>query len=160
MKHRVVGRRLDRTTEHRTAMLRNLVTSLLDHERIKTTAPKAKELKRFADKIITLGKKGTPHARRTAAVEIHDTATLEKLFGDVAERCRSRPGGYTRIIRIGNRVGDNAPMAVIELVDRKKAAAEGEEKVEAKGAKKAAPKAEKAAAPKAAKKKAAKGEEK
>ncbi len=139
MKHRVVGRRLDRTTEHRTAMLRNLVTSLLDHERIKTTAPKAKELKRFADKIITLGKKGTAHARRTAAVEIHDTAVLEKLFGDVAERFKSRPGGYTRIIRIGNRVGDNAQMAMIELVDRKKAAAEGEEKGEAKAEKKAAP---------------------
>ncbi len=146
MKHRVVGRRLDRTTEHRTAMLRNLVTSLLDHERIKTTAPKAKELKRFADKIITLGKKGTAHARRTAAVEIHDTAVLEKLFGDVAERFKSRPGGYTRIIRVGNRAGDNAEMALIELVDRKVASAETEEKGE--GGKKAAPKA---AAKKAAK---------
>src|SRR5512145_1372386 len=134
MKHRVVGRRLDRTTEHRTAMLRNLVTSLLDHERIKTTAPKAKELKRFADKIITLGKKGTAHARRTAATEIRDTAILEKLFGDVAVRFKSRPGGYTRITRIANRVGDNAEMAVIELVDRKAAAAEGDEKPEAKAA--------------------------
>ncbi len=149
MKHRVVGRRLDRTTEHRTAMLRNLVTSLLDHERIKTTAPKAKELKRFADKIITLGKKGTAHARRTAAVEIHDTAVLEKLFGDLAERFKARPGGYTRLVRIANRVGDNAEMAVIELVDRKKAAAEGEK-----------PEAEKKAAPKAAKKKAAAAGEK
>jgi large subunit ribosomal protein L17 len=156
MKHRVVGRRLDRTTEHRTAMLRNLVTSLLDHERIKTTAPKAKELKRFVDKIITLGKKGSPHARRTAAVHVRDTAVLEKLFGDVAERYKSRPGGYTRIIRVANRVGDNAEMAVIELVDRKKAVAEGEEKAEGKAEKKAAPKA----APKAAKKKVAKGEEK
>jgi large subunit ribosomal protein L17 len=154
MKHRVVGRRLDRTTEHRTAMLRNLVTSLLEHERIKTTAPKAKELKRFADKIITLGKKGTAHARRIAAADVKDTAILEKLFGDVAERFKSRPGGYTRIIRVGNRVGDNAEMAYIELVDRKKAAAEGEEKAEAKAEKKAAPKA----APKAAKKKAAAGE--
>ncbi len=159
MKHRVVGRRLDRTTEHRTAMLRNLVTSLLDHERIKTTAPKAKELKRFADKIITLGKKGTAHARRTAAVEIHDTAVLEKLFGDVAERFKSRPGGYTRIVRVGRRAGDNAEMAVIELVDRKQAATEGEEKAEAKGDKKAAPKAA-PKAEKAPKKKAAKGEEK
>ena len=146
MKHRVVGRRLDRTTEHRTAMLRNLVTSLLDHERIKTTAPKAKELKRFADKIITLGKKGTAHARRTAAADVRDTAVLEKLFGDVAERFKSRPGGYTRIIRVGNRVGDNAEMAYIELVDRKKAKAEGEAaegEADAKGAKKAPAKAAK-----------------
>ena len=157
MKHRVVGRRLDRTTEHRTAMFRNLVTSLLEHERIKTTTPKAKELKRFADKIITLGKKGTAHARRIAAADVRDTAVLDKLFGEVAERFKSRPGGYTRIVRVGNRAGDNAEMAVIELVDRKKAAAEGEEKAEAKGGKKAE---KKAAAPKAPKKKAAKGEEK
>jgi large subunit ribosomal protein L17 len=167
MKHRVVGRRLDRTTEHRTAMLRNLVTSLLEHEKIKTTTPKAKELKRFADKIITLGKKGTAHSRRVAARDVRDTTILEKLFGDVAVRFKPRPGGYTRIIRVGRRAGDNADMAVIELVDRKKGAAEGEgtEKVEAKAEKKAekkaaAPKAEKAAAPKAAKKKAGKGEEK
>jgi large subunit ribosomal protein L17 len=153
MKHRVVGRRLDRTTEHRTAMLRNLVTSLLEHEKIKTTTPKAKELKRFADKIITLGKKGTAHARRTAAQDVRDLAILEKLFGDVAERFKARPGGYTRIIRVGRRAGDNAEMSVIELVDRKKAAVEGEEKGEAKVEKKAA-------APKAAKKKAGKGEEK
>jgi large subunit ribosomal protein L17 len=147
MKHRVVGRRLDRTTEHRTAMLRNLVTSLLEHEKIKTTTPKAKELKRFADKIITLGKKGTAHSRRVAARDVRDTTILEKLFGDVAVRFKTRPGGYTRIIRVGRRAGDNADMAVIELVDRKKGAAEGEgtEKVEAKAEKKAE---KKAAAPK------------
>ena len=156
MKHRVVGRRLDRTTEHRTAMLRNLVTSLLEHERIKTTTPKAKELKRFADKIITLGKKGTAHARRTAAADVKSPEILAKLFDDVAERFKSRPGGYTRIIRVGNRVGDNASMAFIELVDRKKAVAEGEEKAEAKTEAKPAKKA----APKAAKKKAAQAEEK
>lgn len=143
MKHRVVGRRLDRTTEHRTAMLRNLVTSLLEHERIKTTTPKAKELKRFVDKIITLGKKGTPHARRTAAVDVKSPAILAKLFGDVAERFKTRPGGYTRIIRVGRRVGDNADMSMIELVDRKKGAVEGEDKGEAKAEKKAAPKAAK-----------------
>jgi len=152
MKHRVVGRRLDRTTEHRTAMLRNLVTSLFRHERIVTTTPKAKELKRFADKAITLGKKGTAHARRNAAIDIRDTEMLEKLFGDLATRFKARPGGYTRIVRVGNRVGDNADMSVIELVDRKKAAVEGEEKSEAK--------AEKKAAPKAARKKADKGGEK
>ena len=144
MKHRVVGRRLDRTTEHRTAMFRNLVTSLLEHERIKTTTPKAKELKRFADKVITLGKKGTAHARRTAAVDIRDTEMLEKLFGDLAPRFKARAGGYTRIIRVGRRVGDNADMAMIELVDRKAAAAEGEAKPEA--GKKAAKKPAKAEA--------------
>jgi len=151
MKHRVVGRRLDRTTEHRTAMLRNLVSSLLEHEKIKTTTPKAKELKRFADKIITLGKKGTAHARRTAAVHVKSPAILEKLFDDVAVRFKGRPGGYTRIVRVANRVGDNAPMAFIELVDRKKPAAEGEEKAPAKGEKKVAAKGEKAAPKKAAK---------
>jgi large subunit ribosomal protein L17 len=124
MKHRVVGRRLDRTTEHRTAMLRNLVTSLLEHERIKTTTPKAKELKRFADKIITLGKKGTAHARRTAAADVKTPAILAKLFDDVAVRFKTRPGGYTRIIRVGRRAGDNADMSMIELVDRKKGAVE------------------------------------
>lgn len=162
MKHRVVGRRLDRTTEHRTAMLRNLVTSLLEHERIKTTTPKAKELKRFADKIITLGKKGTAHARRTAAADVKTPAILAKLFDDVAVRFKSRPGGYTRIIRVGRRAGDNADMSMIELVDRKQGAAEGEDKAEAKAEKKGDKKAAapKAAAPKAAKKKAAAGEEK
>jgi large subunit ribosomal protein L17 len=155
MKHRVVGRRLDRTTEHRTAMLRNLVTSLLRHERIKTTTPKAKELKRFVDKIVTLGKKGTAHARRTAARDVRDMAVLEKLFGELAGRFKARPGGYSRIVRVGRRAGDNADLSIIELVDRKAAAAGDEEKAE---------KAEKGAAKKApakgAKKAAAKGEEK
>jgi large subunit ribosomal protein L17 len=147
MKHRVVGRRLDRTTEHRTAMFRNMVTSLFRHERIVTTTPKAKELKRFADKVITLAKRATPHARRIANRDVRDVEVLNKLFGTLAERFKARPGGYTRVVRVGNRVGDNAEMAVIELVDRAPAA-EGED--EEKGAKKAkAPKAEKA--PKAAK---------
>jgi large subunit ribosomal protein L17 len=149
MKHRVVGRRLDRTTEHRTAMLRNLVTSLFRHERITTTTPKAKELKRFADKIVTLAKRGTPHSRRIANREVRDVEILNKLFGSIADRFKARPGGYTRLVRVGNRVGDNAELAVIELVDRTPAAPEaGEEK----GAKKAKGKeAEKA--PKAEKKK-------
>ena len=144
MKHRVVGRRLDRTTEHRTAMFRNMVTSLLQHERITTTTPKAKELKRFADKIITLAKRGTPHARRIANRDVRDVEVLNKLFGTLAERFKTRPGGYTRIVRVGRRAGDNAEHAVIELLDRAPAAAEeGEEKGEAKAAK--APKAAKAA---------------
>jgi len=122
MKHRVVGRRLDRTTEHRTAMFRNMVTSLLRHERITTTAPKAKELKRIADKIVTLAKRGSPNARRIAYRDVRDAEVLEKLFGPLKERYAARAGGYTRIIRIGRRRGDNAEMAVIELVDRAPAA--------------------------------------
>jgi large subunit ribosomal protein L17 len=143
MKHRVVGRRLDRTTEHRTAMLRNLVTSLLRHERIKTTTPKAKELKRFADKIITLAKKGGAHHRRIANRDVKDVEVLNKLFGPVADRFKTRPGGYTRIVRVGRRAGDAAEMAMIELVDRAPAgeAAGGDEVKAAKADKK--PKAEK-----------------
>ncbi len=156
MKHRVVGRRLDRTTEHRTAMFRNMVTSLFRHERITTTTPKAKELKRFADKIVTLAKRATPHARRIAHRDVRDIEVLNKLFGPIAERFKARPGGYTRLIRVGRRAGDNAELAVIELVDRAPAeAAEGEEKAEAKGEKKPAKaKAPKAAKPEKAEKKA------
>jgi large subunit ribosomal protein L17 len=158
MKHRVVGRRLDRTTEHRTAMLRNLVTSLFRHERITTTTPKAKELKRFADKVITLAKRGTAHARRVANRDVRDVEVLNKLFGALADRYKARPGGYTRLVRVGNRAGDNAEMAVIELVDRAPAAEPGEG--EEKGAKKAAKAKGAEKAPKAEKKpKKAKAEE-
>jgi large subunit ribosomal protein L17 len=146
MKHRVVGRRLDRTTEHRTAMFRNMVTSLLRHERITTTTPKAKELKRFADKIITLAKRATPHARRIANRDVRDVEVLNKLFGPIADRYKARPGGYTRLIRVGRRVGDNAELAIIELVDRGAAAAP-EADAGAKAEK--APKAKAAKAPKA-----------
>jgi large subunit ribosomal protein L17 len=118
MKHRVAGRRLDRTTEHRTAMFRNMVTSLIKHERIVTTTPKAKELKRIADKIITLAKKGGTHARRLAFRDVRDPEALGKLFATLAPRFAARPGGYTRIVRVANRVGDNAEMAMIELVER------------------------------------------
>ena len=141
MKHRVAGRRLDRTTEHRTAMFRNQVASLLRHERIHTTTPKAKELKRIFDKVVTLGKKGTPHARRVAFRDLRDAEMIEKLFGPIAERYAKRTGGYTRIIRTGKRHGDNADMAYIELVDRAPAGGTGE-----------AEKAEKAEKPEAAKK--------
>jgi large subunit ribosomal protein L17 len=145
MKHRVAGRRLDRTTEHRTAMFRNMVTSLIKHERIVTTTPKAKELKRIADKIITLAKRGSPHHRRIANRDVRDVEVLNKLFGPIAQRFAARPGGYTRVVRVGRRVGDNAEMAVIELVERSAAAAaEGDEaKPAEKGAK--AAKAEKPA---------------
>jgi large subunit ribosomal protein L17 len=136
MKHRVAGRRLDRTTEHRTAMFRNMVTSLIEHERITTTTPKAKELKRIADKVITLAKKGGTHARRLAFKDVRDPAALAKLFDTLGPRFMARPGGYTRIIRVANRVGDNAEMAVIELVEKTPAAPEqGEDKGEGKKAK-------------------------
>ncbi len=122
MKHRIVGRRLDRTTEHRTAMLKNMATSLFRHERIVTTTPKAKELKRYSERLITLAKKGSPHARRQAHVEIRDVEVLNKLFGTLGPRFASRAGGYTRLVRVGRRAGDNAEMAVIELVERTPAA--------------------------------------
>jgi large subunit ribosomal protein L17 len=124
MKHRIVGRRLDRTTEHRTAMFRNLVTSLFRHERIVTTTPKAKEIKRFADKFITLAKQGTQHARRQANRDVRDVEVLNKLFDTLGPRFKSRPGGYTRVVHVGRRVGDAAPMSVIELVERSAPAAE------------------------------------
>src|SRR5919198_135984 len=118
MKHRVVGRRLDRTTEHRTAMFRNLVTSLFRHERIVTTTPKAKEIKRFADRFITLAKQGTPHARRLANRDVRDVEVLNKLFETLGPRFKDRAGGYTRVVRVGRRTGDAAEMAMIELVER------------------------------------------
>ena len=135
MKHRVVGRRLDRTTEHRTAMFRNLVTSLFRHERIVTTTPKAKEIKRFADRFITLAKKGTAHARRLAHRDVRDVEVLNKLFDTLGPRFKERPGGYTRVIRVGRRAGDAAEMAMIELVERTPAP-EGEKAGEGKGEKK------------------------
>ena len=157
MKHRIVGRRLDRTTEHRTAMFRNMVTSLIRHERITTTTPKAKELKRFADKIITLAKRATPHARRIAYRDVRDVEVLNKLFGPIADRYKTRPGGYTRLVRVGRRAGDNAELAVIELVDRSAAAAtEGEEAASAKAAKAPKAKAEKKPTAEKAEKPAAK----
>jgi large subunit ribosomal protein L17 len=157
MKHRVAGRRLDRTTEHRTAMFKNMVTSLLRHERIETTTPKAKELKRIADKVITLAKKGTEHARRLAHREVRDVEVLNKLFGEIAGRFSTRPGGYTRVIKTRRRAGDAAEMAVIELVERAAPAA-AETDGEKKGAKKAKPEGEAAAKPAKKAKKPAKAE--
>ncbi len=139
MKHRIAGRRLDRTTEHRTAMFRNLVTSLFRHERITTTTPKAKEIKRYAERFITLAKEGTPHARRQANRDVRDVEVLNKLFETIGPRFKSRSGGYTRIVRVGRRAGDSADMAMIELVERSAPAeAEGEKKAD--GEKKTKPK--------------------
>ena len=118
MRHRRAGRKLNRTSTHRQAMLSNMAASLFIHEQISTTLPKAKELRRVADKMITLGKRGTLHARRRAYGFLRDEASVGKLFGALAERYKERSGGYTRVIKAGFRYGDNAPMAVIELVDR------------------------------------------
>jgi large subunit ribosomal protein L17 len=122
-------------------MLKNMATSLFRYERIVTTTPKAKEVKRFAEKVITLAKKATPHARRQAYVEIRDVEVLNKLFETLGPRFAERKGGYTRIVRVGRRAGDNAEMSVVELVERTPAEAPEESD---KGAKKA--KADKAEA--------------
>lgn len=118
MRHRMGGRKLNKTSTHRKSMFANMTTSLLKHEQIKTTLPKAKELGRFVDKIITLGKRGTLHARRQAAAVVRDEEVLRKLFDGLAERYKDRSGGYTRVLHAGYRYGDNAPLAIIELVDR------------------------------------------
>jgi len=117
MRHLKQGRKLGRTTAHRQALLRNLVTALLEHERIVTTEPKAKELRRLADKLVTLGKRGDLHARRQALRVIRSHTVVRKLFDQVAPRFAERHGGYTRIMRFGYRPGDAAAMAIIELVD-------------------------------------------
>ena len=118
MNHRKTGRKLGRTSAHRKSLFRNMVTSLLDHEQIQTTDAKAKELRGVAEKMITLGKRGTLHARRQALRTIRSKDVTAKLFSELADRYRERPGGYTRVIKLGLRAGDAAPMAIIELVDR------------------------------------------
>ena len=117
MRHLKQGRKLGRTTAHRKALLRNLATALLEHERIITTEPKAKELRRVADKLVTLGKRGNLHARRQALQVVQSNTVVQKLFNEIAPRFVGRQGGYTRILRLGYRPGDAAAMAVIELVD-------------------------------------------
>jgi large subunit ribosomal protein L17 len=131
MRHRMAGRKLNKTGTHRKSMFANMTTSLLKHEQIKTTLPKAKELRRFADKIITLGKRGTLHARRQAAAVVRDEEVLRKLFDGLAERYKDRSGGYTRVLHAGYRYGDNAPLAIIELVDRDPEAKGAEDKARA-----------------------------
>lgn len=110
------GSKLGRTTSHRKAMLRTMVTSLLKYEKIKTTDTKAKELKKVAEKMISLGKRGDLHARRQAAAFVRERDVVGKLFGELSVRYRDRSGGYTRIVKTGYRVGDNAPMSIIEFV--------------------------------------------
>ena len=117
MRHRKAGRRLGRNSSHQQAMMRNMVTSLIEHERIVTTAPKAKELRKLADKMITLAKRGDLHARRQALAVIRSKKVVDKLFTKLKDEYMDRNGGYTRIIRTGNRLGDAASMAIIELVN-------------------------------------------
>lgn len=125
MRHGMQGRKLNRTSSHRKAMFANMAVSLLTHEQIKTTLPKAKDLRPYVEKLITLGKRGDLHARRQAISILRDDKVVAKLFGEIAERYKERAGGYTRVLKAGFRYGDAAPVAVIELVDRN---------VEAKGA--------------------------
>ena len=119
MRHRISGRKLNRTSSHRKAMFSNLASALIKHEQILTTLPKAKELRGVVEKLITLGKRGGLHARRQACSGLGgDTRLVEKLFTTLSERYRERPGGYLRVLKAGFRFGDNAPMAIIEFVDR------------------------------------------
>ena len=118
MKHGIKQRKLGRTTPHRKQMLANMAASLVKHEQIVTTLPKAKELKPFVEKLITLGKKGQLSDRRIAMSRMRDETQVKKLFDTLADRYKERQGGYTRVLKAGFRYGDNAPMAVIELVDR------------------------------------------
>ena len=118
MRHARGYRRLNRTHEHRKALFANMAGSLIEHEQIKTTLPKAKELKRIAEKLITLGKRGDLHARRQAAAQLKQDMLVAKLFDVLGPRYADRPGGYTRVLKAGFRYGDMAPMAIIEFVDR------------------------------------------
>jgi len=118
----MTGRKLNRTSSHRKAMFGNLAAALIKHEQIKTTLPKAKDLRRVVEKLITVGKRGGLHARRQADKVLHNDELTAKLLGPLAERYAGRPGGYTRVIKAGFRYGDAAPMAIIELVDRDPAA--------------------------------------
>jgi large subunit ribosomal protein L17 len=118
MRHRNQGRKLNRTATHRSALFASLATALIKHEQIVTTLPKAKDLRRVAERLITLAKKGDLHARRLAFSRIRDEAMVAKLFNTLGPRYAERPGGYTRVLKAGFRYGDSAPMAVIELVDR------------------------------------------
>ena len=118
MRHGMSGRKLNRTSSHRKALLMNLANSLINHEQIKTTLPKAKELRPYVEKLITLGKKGQLNNKRQAISILHDLEVVNKLFSDIAKRYENRNGGYIRIMKYGFRTGDAAPMAIIELVDR------------------------------------------
>ena len=124
MRHRQKGRKLGRTKSHRELMLRNLVTSLFENESVKTTEPKAKEARKLADRVLTWGKRGDLHSRRLALRHILDAAVVKKVFETLAPRFEGRPGGYTRIIKLGERRGDAAPMVILELTEKTKEVAD------------------------------------
>ena len=129
MRHRIAGRKLGRTTSHRVSMLRNLVTSLLEHEKVKTTDAKAKELRPLAEKLIGLGKRGDLHARRQALSVVRKAEVVKKLFETLSPRYQSRTGGYLRIVKVGFRPGDGAPVSLVELIgEGKEGAAKGKGK--------------------------------
>lgn len=134
MRHGKSGRKLNRTSSHRKAMFANMAASLIKHEQIVTTLPKAKEMKPIIDKLITLGKRGGLHARRQAISQIRDAAMVAKLFDTLGERYKDRNGGYSRVLKAGFRYGDNAALAVIELVDRDPAARGAEDRARAEAA--------------------------
>jgi len=164
MRHRNIGRALSRTTSHREAMLRNMTVSLFRHEQIFTTVPKAKELRRVAEPLITLGKSASLANRRLAFARLRDRDIVGKLFADLGPRFKSRPGGYLRILKYGYRAGDAAPMALVQLVDRVSVQSIGEsteaESVEATAIKAAKKKTKKAAGPKTKKAAASKTKKK
>lgn len=118
MRHRRAGRRLNRTPSHRRALFANMAAALIKHEQIVTTLPKAKELRRVFDRLVTLAKRGNLHSRRLAVSRVRDEAMVKKLFDQLGPRYKERSGGYTRVLKAGFRYGDSAPMAVIELIDR------------------------------------------
>jgi len=139
MRHCNSGKRLGRNTSHRKAMLRNMVTSLFEHEKISTTDARAKELRPMAEKLITLAKRGDLHARRLVTSVVRDRKTVAKLFERIAPRYAERPGGYTRIIKLGHRLGDNAPLSLITLVEEEYAPKAPKKVAKAAAEKKAAP---------------------
>ena len=158
MRHGKAGKKLGRTPSHRKAMFRNMVTSLLQHERIVTTEVKAKEIGRLTEKMITLGKRGDLHARRQAVAFIRSNEVVKRLFSEYAQRYAGREGGYTRVLKLEPRAGDNAPMALVELVDRpiteaKDKSPKSKAKAKEKTAKEAKPKKEAKKEPKAKEKK-------
>ncbi len=154
MRHRNSGRQLSRNSSHRHALMRNMATSLLRHETIRTTVPKAKELRRVVEPLITLAKIDSTSKRRLAYARLRDVAVVEKLFADLGPRFKARAGGYTRILKMEPRPGDSADMALMQLVEASRAAAKAAEDGEAKGGK-AAGKSKKAAAPEEKQEKAA-----
>ena len=131
MRHRKSGRKLNRTSSHRKAMFANMAAALIKHEQIVTTLPKAKELRPFVDKLVTLAKKGDLAARRMAISKVRDQEMVRKLFDTIGPRYEERNGGYTRVLRAGYRYGDSAPVAVIEFVDRDESATGAEDRARA-----------------------------